>query len=253
MPSPTVTNLATMPEGATGGSPETASTGPPRVTLVAVAGAVLPAGLLEALRREVISVSVTAASARVSGPPPEAEVVLAWLPPDLSTDSLESLVAWAASARPPAGLIGASPGGSRADCEEALGAGFDDFVIGQISPRELAARIRALVRRIELAGNVTVDAARYGAISLDPARHQAWIGAQRVDLTRTELSVMAVLIAAHGRAVTRSELLEAAWDDDNFEVGERAVDNVVLRLRRKIGNARAIVTVRGVGFRLAEL
>jgi DNA-binding response OmpR family regulator len=229
-----------------------APAGPPRVALVAVAGAVLPDVLLDALRREVISVSIMSPPGRAGAPAPEGDVVLAWLPSDLGADVLESLVRWASSADPPAGLIGAAPGGTRADCEDALAAGFDDYVIGEVSPRELAARIRALVRRLALAASGSLEGARYGSITLDPARHQAWVGGHRIPLTRTELSVMAALVTAHGRAVTRGELLDAAWGDDSLEVGERAVDNVVLRLRRKLGNARVIVTVRGVGFRLAD-
>lgn len=242
-----------MAEGTAGATPEIAPPGPPRVILAAVAGVVLPQGIADALRREVIAVTIRTLPGRVSEPPPAAEVVLAWLPADVRVDVLEALVRWAAHVHPPTGLIGASPGGSRHDVEEALSAGFDDFVIGEVSPRELAARIRALVRRLELSASDTGEGARFGSVTLDPARHQAWVGNHRVELTRTELSVMAALIAARGRAISRGELLDAVWGDDRFEVGERAVDNVILRLRRKMGDQRVIVTVRGVGFRLADL
>ena len=62
---------------------------------------------------------------------------------------------------------------------------------------------------------------------------------------------MRALIAARGRALSRVEILDAAWGDDGLEIGERAVDNVVMRLRRKLGE-KSIITVRDVGFRLAN-
>jgi DNA-binding response OmpR family regulator len=77
------------------------------------------------------------------------------------------------------------------------------------------------------------------------------INGRRVRLTATELAVIRALIDARGRALSRSEILDLAWGEQNLEVGERAVDNVVLRLRRKIGEPNMIETVRGVGFRLA--
>ena len=93
---------------------------------------------------------------------------------------------------------------------------------------------------------------RFGEISIDASRFELVYKSKRVLLTRTELAVMCALVEAQGRTIRRAEILDAAWGDQEFEVGERAVDSVVLRLRRKIGDPGAIVTVRGVGFRLAD-
>jgi DNA-binding response OmpR family regulator len=91
---------------------------------------------------------------------------------------------------------------------------------------------------------------RFGRIRVEPGEHRLWVDGQRVQVTRTELAVVTALVEAGGQSRTRAELLERAWGDDRLEVGERAVDNVVMRLRRKLPDPDLIVTVRGVGFRL---
>jgi DNA-binding response OmpR family regulator len=78
------------------------------------------------------------------------------------------------------------------------------------------------------------------------------VGARRLTLTRTEILVMQALVGARDHAITRAEILDAAWGDESFEIGERAVDNVIMRIRRKLGPDDVIVTVRGIGFRLAD-
>jgi DNA-binding response OmpR family regulator len=160
-------------------------------------------------------------------------------------------VQWLAGADSPVGLIGCSQDGDTGLREMALATGFDDFVTGEISVRELAARIRALARRMGTPSQQGEDGPRFGKILYDGGRYQVWVSGRRVRLTRTQLAVMRALIAARGRALTRREILDAAWAD-NLDVGERAVDNVILRLRRKLGDPRLIVTVRGVGFRLSD-
>ena len=72
-----------------------------------------------------------------------------------------------------------------------------------------------------------------------------------ISLTSIELAVMRELIKARGRLLSRAELLDAAWGGNDLEISERAVDNVILRLRRKLPQPDAIQTVRSVGFRIA--
>jgi DNA-binding response OmpR family regulator len=139
----------------------------------------------------------------------------------------------------------------RAMLERALAAGFDDAVGAPLSARELAARIRAVHRRVYWPGRARAGRLRLGAITLDTDGHELWIDGVSVSLTSTELSVIRTLMRAHGRAMTRGELLDAAWGAGNFEISERAVDNVILRLRRKLPRPEVIQTVRGVGFRMS--
>ena len=75
--------------------------------------------------------------------------------------------------------------------------------------------------------------------------------ARPISLTSIELAVLRELMKARGRPRSRTELLDVAWGEGELEVSERAVDNVILRLRRKLPRPESIETVRGVGFRLA--
>ena len=76
--------------------------------------------------------------------------------------------------------------------------------------------------------------------------------AEAVHLTSIELAVMRELVKARGRPLSRVDLLDVAWGGGDHETTERAVDNVILRLRRKLPRPEALETVRGVGFRLAS-
>jgi DNA-binding response OmpR family regulator len=137
-----------------------------------------------------------------------------------------------------------------ADSERALAAGFDDFVAGRLSVRELAGRLRALLRRLAprpaVAGRLGV-----GKLTLDAAGHDLWVGERRIRLTRLESLTLAALMRAPGHTLSRAELLDRVWGDGAADTSPRAVDNVMQRLRRKVGGGDAIVTVRGLGFRLA--
>jgi len=146
-------------------------------------------------------------------------------------------------------VIGGAPDGGHADAERALAAGMDDFVAGHGSAREIAARVRALARRARR--RPSSDHLRWGRVSVDAERHEAWIDSRRVALTTMELALLTRLVEVRGKALSRIELLDQVWGKDNLEVGLRAVDNLVLRLRRKLGS-RVIVTVRGAGFRVAD-
>jgi len=147
------------------------------------------------------------------------------------------------------GMLGVIDDGGGDEREELLSAGFDDVVTGRTSPRELCGRVRALQRRLHRAGNDST--LRFGDFSLDLANYHLWASGTQIALTPIELAVMRELIKARGKPLSRVELLDAAWGESDLEVTERAVDNVMLRLRRKLPLPDAIETVRGVGFRLA--
>jgi len=92
---------------------------------------------------------------------------------------------------------------------------------------------------------------RFGAFTLDLHNHALWTEGTTISLTSIELAVMRELLKARGRPLSRSQLLDAAWGEGDLEISERAVDNVILRLRRKLPHPDAIETVRSVGFRIA--
>ena len=170
-----------------------------------------------------------------------------WFPSVLSLPELARCCAELDRHTPRPGLLAVA---APTAVEDLLAAGADDAVPRHISERELAARLRALHRR--LGRRAPQGQLRYGALTLDTMERAAWIDGTIVSITPIEQAVLVALIRAAGRALTRVALLDAAWGDGELEVSERAVDNVILRLRRKLPRPEVIETVRGVGFRLAS-
>ena len=184
--------------------------------------------------------------------PLDAIVVVALAAP-IDRTIVARVIAWADLRATRPGLIACVDGGDTPDAEVALAGGLDDVIIGAagaISPRELVARIRAVDRRVRRAARIP-EHLRYGALVLAVGEQTVWIDGAPRALSRGEFALLRALIAAGGAAMTRAALLDAAWGARKVGVGERAVDNVILSLRRIVGPAR-IVTVRGVGFRLAR-
>ncbi len=222
------------------------------VSLLAFDRGSLPVDLQRNLEREVILLKELDPAALARDLGPTNRVVLVWLPAGALSQTLEQIVSWRARSSTPVALLGCAPEGDGNDREQGLAAGFDDFVAGAISIRELAGRMRGLARRLLIAAQKVQDRLRFGRFMIDQNQHQLWVAGKRVPVTRTELAVMTVLIEARGKSRSRNDILKAAWTERDLEVGERAVDNVILRLRRKLGDPRLIVTVRGVGFRLRD-
>jgi DNA-binding response OmpR family regulator len=129
-----------------------------------------------------------------------------------------------------------------------LEVGADDYVVKPFSPRELMARVKAVLRRRE---PPTEPVARVGALELDEARHRVSVRGTPVELTAREFSLLVALVRAGGRVLSREQLLDAAWGYANAaEIESRTVDVHVRRLREKLGpEARRLVTVKGVGYR----
>ena len=123
------------------------------------------------------------------------------------------------------------------------------MVAAPLSARELAGRVRAVHRRVRR--TASHGRLRFGPLTLDNDGHAVWIEGNVVALTSIELAVLRELMKARGRPLARGELLDLAWGGGELEVSERAVDNVIMRLRRKLPQPDLIDTVRGVGFRIS--
>jgi DNA-binding response OmpR family regulator len=133
--------------------------------------------------------------------------------------------------------------------------GADDYMTKPFSPKELVARVRAVLRRAEGLRSPT-DVIRVGAeVEMDVPRMAAQFGERRVDLTKTEFQLLATMARQPGRVFTRAQLLDAVRGVA-FESYERAIDAHIKNIRKKIEpDARSpkyLLTVFGVGYRFAE-
>jgi DNA-binding response OmpR family regulator len=132
--------------------------------------------------------------------------------------------------------------------------GADDYLTKPFSPRELVARVRAVLRRSERPPE-SAETIRAGDVVLDLARMRAEVDGAAIDLTPTEFQLLATMAARPGRIFTRAQLLDALHGVA-FETYERAIDSHIKNLRRKVEpdprRPRYILTVYGVGYRFAD-
>ncbi|WP_324669775.1 response regulator transcription factor [Geochorda subterranea] len=149
---------------------------------------------------------------------------------------------------------------SEVDKVVGLELGADDYVTKPFSPRELVARIRAVLRRFQAAREASQQAdaggeLRVGEVIMDVARHQVWVKGRPVELTPKEYDLLRMLMSNKGIVLTRELLLDKVWGYD-FAGDTRTVDVHVVRLRQKLeddpAHPRYIETVRGVGYRMRE-
>lgn len=149
--------------------------------------------------------------------------------------------------RPP--LIVLSSRSGEADRVRALESGADDYVTKPFSPREMVARIRAVLRR------TGADESSPEAIPLvvDTKTRKVTVHGQSLELTRAEFDILALLETEPGHVFSRAKIISVNWGD-GFALSDRTIDSHVKALRRKIGEAGGdpnwIETVRGVGYRL---
>jgi two-component system phosphate regulon response regulator PhoB len=134
-----------------------------------------------------------------------------------------------------------------------LALGADDYITKPFSMKILLARLGTVLRRSEAAGAPAESATlRAGPLVIDTARHEVLVGDQPVKLTLTEFRLLAALVAARGRVLSRDQLMDKAMGTDVF-VTDRAIDVHITAIRRKLGEASSLIhTVRGVGYRLRE-
>jgi DNA-binding response OmpR family regulator len=141
--------------------------------------------------------------------------------------------------------------GDEADRVVGLEVGADDYVVKPFSPKELVARVRALMRRLERREEEETPLVS-GGLSIDDARHSVRWNGQPVHLTAKEFALLVALVEANGRVLTRQALLERVWGYSYAE-GTRTVDVHVRRLREKLpGIGERLVTVKSLGYRMAR-
>lgn len=135
--------------------------------------------------------------------------------------------------------------------------GGDDYVVKPFSPRELLARIKAILRRNHRPETTrTEDRAQpqlhYGLITIDPEKFRVHCEGREIILTAQEFRLLELLVRHPGRVFTREQVLNRAWGEGGL-VTDRTIDVHVKSLRKKFGKFEFIETVRGIGYRAREL
>jgi DNA-binding response OmpR family regulator len=143
--------------------------------------------------------------------------------------------------------------GEETDVVVGLTLGADDYVTKPFSIKVLLARVASVMRRAET-GSAAPEGGllRAGPLSIDTLKHEVAVEGETVKLTLTEFKLLAALVQARGRVLTRDQLMDKAMGTDVF-VTDRAIDVHITAIRKKLGSASWLVhTVRGVGYRLRE-
>ncbi len=132
-----------------------------------------------------------------------------------------------------------------------LEVGADDYVTKPFSPRELALRVRAVLRR-RAPSDERLRVLEHAMLRVDPEAHRVSVAGDEIVLTAKEFQLLLALMTRPGRVMTRERLLDEVWGSD-ITVTSRTLDTHLKRLREKLGAAGELVeTVRGVGYRFAE-
>ncbi len=145
--------------------------------------------------------------------------------------------------------------GDEIDRVVGLELGADDYVVKPFSPRELSARVKAVLRRTQLALDSSNSDKRQGLFSIDDARRIISFHGSILELSRYEFNLLKVLIKSPGRVFTREHLMALVWEDPDMS-SERTVDTHIKMIRRKLRAVEdgedIIITHRGVGYSLRD-
>jgi len=152
-------------------------------------------------------------------------------------------------ARSPVPIILLTAKDAEVDKVVGLEVGADDYVTKPFSPRELVARVRAILRRVEDRGKPVATVLHTGGVDVDLGRREARVDGAVVALATREFDLLAFMAENEGLVLSRQQLLDNVWGHGWYG-DERTVDVHVRQLRKKLGDALPLATVWGVGYRL---
>lgn len=134
-----------------------------------------------------------------------------------------------------------------------LSVGADDYLTKPFSPRELIARIKAALRRIQNLNNPSDNSSilAFSHLHIDTSERRVWVSEKLIELTAVEFDLLVALAQHHGMVLSREQLLEKAWGYDYFG-DTRVVDVHIGHVRQKLGEDSFIETIRGVGYRFED-
>lgn len=142
--------------------------------------------------------------------------------------------------------------GDELDIILGLELGGDDYMVKPFSPKELIARLKAILRRSRSKKKEPETLPRIGGMEIDSNRHEVRIGEQKINLTATEFDILKILAQKPGWVFSRQMILDRLWGDEK-DVLDRTIDVHIKNLREKLGPAgRLVQSIRGVGYKLEE-
>ena len=202
-----------------------------------------------ALGRDGFSVTLAHTAAAAAAQAEGADlIVLDLMLPDGS--GFDLIGKWRKTKKTPVIVLSSRDG--EADRVAALETGADDYVTKPFSPREVVARVRAVLRRSQSEAAAAPQAV---PISVDSVTRRAHAHGTSLELTRVEFDLLACLLESPGRVYSRADLIDRVWGD-GFAITDRTIDSHVKALRKKVAEAGAepglIETVRGVGYRVTD-